>query len=293
MTQFIDLAGAGKNNWWRYILALTLIVVTPVALTIISSMLFARIGYNIFGINSIVISFVEVGGFEACLIIGLLLAVRVIHLRPFLTLITPHESIDWKKFGKSFVLFFGLIALATLLDYLLNPSTYEYRLKPGQFLIFAPIALVLTPIQTSAEELLFRGYLLQFMALMTRNRAALVLASGVLFMLPHLANPEMSAGFWPMALYYFLVGAILTAVTLKSNSLEMAMGIHAAINLFAVLIVNYTSSALETESIFYCNELDPIFTVASFAIMAVIFYLLMFGTERFSGIRLLQQKNEE
>ena len=280
MDQFIDLAKLGKNNWWRYVLGVVLILGTPVALAIIVDMLYADIGYRIFGLNNVIITFVEVGGFNAFLIIGVLLAVRVIHSRPFLTLITPHQFVDWKKFAKSFGLFFGLVALVTLVDYLLNPSTYEYRLKPEQFLVFAPIALILTPIQTTAEELLFRGYLLQTMALLTRNRAVLVLASGVLFMLPHLANPEMTAGFWPMAFYYFLVGGILTIITLRSNSLEMAMGIHAAINLFAVLIVNYASSALETESIFYCTELDPVFTFISFAVIALVFYLAMFRSEK-------------
>ena len=204
------------------------------------------------------------------------MAVRLIHKRPFLTVITPNLSVDWKKIGKSFGLFFGLVALATVVDYLLNPSTYQFRLNPERFLIFAPVALVLIPIQTTAEELLFRGYLLQSMALLTRNRVALVLISGLLFMVPHLANPEMTAGFWSMAFYYFLVGGILTIITLRSNSLEMAMGIHAAINLFAALIVNYANSALETESIFYCTEIEPIFTVVSFAVIALVFYMVMF-----------------
>ncbi|MGO9117234.1 MAG: lysostaphin resistance A-like protein [Desulfomonilaceae bacterium] len=293
MDQFIDLAKLGKNNWWRYVVGVVLILGTPVALAIIANMLYARIGYHIFGLNNVIIAFVEVGGFEACLIVGILLAVQVIHLRPFLTLITPHQFIDWKKFAKSFGLFFGLIALATVVDYLLNPSTYEFRLKPERFLVFAPVALILTPIQTTAEELLFRGYLLQCMALLTRNRVALVLVSGVLFMLPHLANPEMTAGFWPMAFYYFLVGGILTIVTLKSNGLETAMGIHAAINLFVVLIVNYANSALETESIFYCTELDPIFTIVSFGFIGVVFYLVVFGVGPTSQTSVLQQKNEE
>jgi uncharacterized protein len=293
MDQFIDLAKLGKNNWWRYVVGVVLILGTPVALAIIANVLCARIGYHIFGLNNVIIAFVEVGGFEACLIIGILLAVQVIHSRPFLTLITPHQFIDWKKFAKSFGLFFSLIALATVVDYLLNPSSYELRLNPERFLVFAPIGLILTPIQTTAEELLFRGYLLQCMALLTRNRVALVLVSGVLFMLPHLANPEMNAGFWPMAFYYFLVGGILTIVTLKSNSLEMAMGIHAAINLFVVLIVNYANSALETESIFYCTELDPIFTIVSFGFIGVVFYLIMFGVGPTSQTSVLQQKNEE
>ena len=237
-------------------------------------------------------SFVELSGFDAALIIGILLAVRIFHKRRFLTLITPNLSVDWKKIGKSFGLFFILVALATVVDYLLNPSTYQFNLNPERFLIFAPVAIVLVPIQTSAEELLFRGYLLQSMALLTRNRATLVLISGALFMVPHLANPEMTAGFWSMAFYYFLVGGILTIITLRSNSLEMAMGIHAAINMFAALIVNYANSALETESIFYCTEIEPFFTVVSFAVIALVFYMVMFRIRTTSEVTTPLEKNE-
>jgi membrane protease YdiL (CAAX protease family) len=281
MTQFIDLPKRGRNEWWRYALSLGLIVTFTLAVAIIAVEVLPLLGAQSRTagagiVTEPILSFIELGGFDFSLIIGILLAVRLIHKRPFLTMITPDRWIDWKKVGKSFGLFFALVAITTLLDYLLNPSTYLLSFNPQRFLIFAPLAVVLVPIQTSAEELLFRGYLLQSMALLTRNRAVLVLISGVLFMLPHLANPEMTAGFWSMASYYFLVGVVLTIITLRSNSLEMAMGIHAAINLFAALIVNYANSALETESIFYCTEIEPIFTVLSFVIMALVFYLLMF-----------------
>jgi uncharacterized protein len=283
MTQFIDLPRLGKNEWWRYLLGLALIVTFPLVVAIIAVEASSLVGAKALGptggastARDPIISFLELSGFDASLIIGILLAVRIIHWRPFLTIITPKLYFDWKKTGKSFGLFFGLVALTTLVDYLLNPSTYQFSLNPERFLIFAPLAVVLVPIQTSAEELLFRGYLLQSMSLVTKNRVALVLLSGALFMVPHLANPEMTAGFWSMASYYFLVGGVLTVITLKSDSLEMAMGIHAGINLFAALIVNYANSALETESIFYCTQIEPIFTVVSFGVMALIFFLVMF-----------------
>ena len=288
MTQFIDLPKLGENEWWRYLLSLALIVTFPLAAAIIAVEISSLPGVQsrtagAGAFNDPILTFLELSGFDFSLIVGILLAVRIIHKRPFLTVITPDRSINWKKIGKSFGLFFGLVAVATVVDYLLNPSTYQFRLNPERFLIFAPLAVVLVPIQTSAEELLFRGYLLQSMALLTRNRAALVLISGVLFMIPHLANPEMTAGFWSMASYYFLVGSVLTVITLRSNSLEMAMGIHAAINLFAALVVNYANSALETESIFYCTQIEPIFTVVSFVVMALVFYLVMFGARTSPG----------
>jgi uncharacterized protein len=286
MTQFIDLAKLGKNEWWRYLLSLALIVTFPLAVAIIVVEVSYFVGPALGRTDGLstgkdsITSLVELSGFDAALIIGILLAVRIFHKRPLLTVITPNLSVDWKKIGKSFGLFFGLVALATIVDYLLNPSTYQFSLNPERFLIFAPLAIVLVPIQTSAEEILFRGYLLQSIALLTRNRAALVLISGLLFMVPHLANPEMSAGFWSMAFYYFLVGGILTIITLRSNSLEMAIGIHAAINMFAALIVNYANSALETESIFYCTELEPVFTVVSFGVIALLFYIVMFKASK-------------
>ena len=89
MTQFIDLAKLGKNNWWRYVVGVVLILGTPVALAIIANMLYARIGYHFFGLNDVIIAFVEAGGFEACLIIGILLAVKSYSLTSFSY---PHNS---------------------------------------------------------------------------------------------------------------------------------------------------------------------------------------------------------
>lgn len=294
MTEFIDLAKQGKNEWWRYLLSLALILIFPLTVAIIVVIMSGALGQTNGPSTgkSPIISLIELSGFDAALIIGIFFAVLVIHKRPFLTIITPNVSVDWKKIGKSFGLFFILVALATVVDYLLNPTTYLFRLNPERFLFFAPVALVLTPIQTTAEELLFRGYLLQSMALLTKNRATLVIASGLLFMGPHLANPEMAVGFWPMAFYYFLVGGILTIITLRSNSLEMAIGIHAAINLFAALIVNYANSALETESIFYCTEIEPVFTVVSFGVIALVFYMVMFRANTNREISVAIEKDE-
>jgi uncharacterized protein len=70
------------------------------------------------------------------------------------------------------------------------------------------------------------------------------------------------------------------------------MGIHAAINIFAALIVNYANSALETESIFYCTELDPIFTIVSFGAVVVVFYLVMFGITTTSETTVPQEEKE-
>ncbi|MBM3301071.1 MAG: CPBP family intramembrane metalloprotease [Deltaproteobacteria bacterium] len=152
--------------------------------------------------------------------------------------------------------------------------------NPMRALVLAPVVLVLTPIQTTTEELLFRGYLLQAAGLVSRRFGFPAMLSSLLFMLPHLANPEVAHGLPAVAAYYFAIGFLFCVVTIKSNSLELVIGAHAAVNLFAALVVNYSDSALETESVFFCTETDPVVAVTSLVIIGAIFYVAVFGFRR-------------
>jgi uncharacterized protein len=283
MNQFIELARQGKNDWWRYLFGLVLIGIVSFGVVMIGKMLIIRAVYwsLVSHLTYDMLRFALTLGVLASGLIGIFFAIRFMHARSFISLITPQTSINWKNIIKSFGIYFVLLAVTTFLDCLVNPSISEFRLNLGRFLIFAPAALILIPLNTTAQEVLFRGYLLQWIALATRNRTALVIASGVLFMLPHLGDPELAAGFWIMAIYYFLVGAFLTAITLKSNSLEMAIGIHASQNLYSWLISNYSNSALNTDSTFY-SEVDPVSSLIRFVITAFVFYLIMFGVRKSS-----------
>jgi uncharacterized protein len=278
--EFLDLAKRGKNQWWRYVVSILFMLVFPTAVAGIFIKLAGwqvdRTTGQLVGLDPF-LDYIVLNLSMVLLLVCLVLAVRLEHKRPLFSLITPNWSIDWKKFGKSFGVFFGLVAFGTVVEYVLHPAAFQFNPNASRVLMFAPVVLILTPIQTTTEELLFRGYLLQMTGLLTRNRGVLVVISGALFVLPHLANPELEAGFLTVSLYYFACGCFLTLVTLKSNGLEMAMGIHAAINLFVALIVNYSKSALKSESIFFSTEIDPVFSLISFCVGAIVFYLIMFS----------------
>jgi membrane protease YdiL (CAAX protease family) len=85
----------------------------------------------------------------------------------------------------------------------------------------------------------------------------------------------MQIDFVLLALFYFSFGAFLTWMTLRYQTLELAMGVHAANNLFAVNVANYEGSALPSPSIFMANGLDPVYSLLSFLAAAVIFILLI------------------
>ncbi|NJN87112.1 MAG: CPBP family intramembrane metalloprotease [Leptolyngbyaceae cyanobacterium SL_7_1] len=140
------------------------------------------------------------------------------------------------------------------------------------------MALILTPLQTSAEEFFFRAYVLQGLGLITRHPFLLILLSSLLFAVPHFGNPEMQRSALWLGLSYLAIGAFLTLITLKDNRLELALGVHAANNLFVALFVNTKDSALPAPSLFILKDVgDPRLSFSLFLLSAAIYYFLFFG----------------
>jgi membrane protease YdiL (CAAX protease family) len=206
--------------------------------------------------------------------IGLFITIVFVHQRKPTSLVRADRMIRWRRILAGFLVWWVLGCLFTGIDYLLRPSNYVLSFTQNWFFCL-PLALILTPLQTSFEELFFRSYFLQGMALILRNRIALVIINGILFMIPHLANPELQRG-GILALYYFIFGAALAALTIYDNGLELALGIHAANNLFS-LFFNTKDSALPIPSIWQVQTPNPplvdiIVTILAFAIVYYIFF---------------------
>ncbi|MFH1116159.1 MAG: CPBP family intramembrane glutamic endopeptidase [Pseudomonadota bacterium] len=289
-SQYLDLALQGKNNWWRYALGIFVTIVLWLGVT---TALFMCLGIwtaidgdpstyvdsknNSFeGIDPF-INYIFLNMGHLAMLLGLVLSVRFLHKRPLRTLVTASPRIDWRLLGLGFGLYLALLIVFTLVDYVRSPGDYYLTRNPKRVLMLAPIVLILTPLQTTTEELVFRGYLLQGAGLIFRRFGFPAVISAVIFTFPHLANPELAHGFWLVILYYFGIGLLFAGITLKSNSLELAMGAHASVNLFSALIVNYSDSALSTESILFCSEIDAAENIVLFAVMALVYWYLLFG----------------
>jgi hypothetical protein len=166
--------------------------------------------------------------------------------------------------------------VVAIVEALLHPGRYSVTFDLRAFIPTLIAALIFTPIQTSAEELLLRGYLMQSLGLRIRNAFILSAISATIFMALHFGNPEMNSNAVLMALFYFSFGFFAAFVTLKDGSLELALGMHAANNLFSGLVANYAMSALPTPSIFMVNELDASFGLVSSLLAMLAFYLIIF-----------------
>ncbi len=215
------------------------------------------------------------------MLFGVFIAVKFIHYRPFKTLITTKSKIQWNRFFIGFLVYGVLLLLVSAIDYLIFPKTYSITFDASKFWIALPIILIMTPIQTCTEELVFRGYVIQSFGLKIKNAIILSLISGFLFTLPHLANPEIYAstkfGVFSticMVLNYFVVGVMLAIITIKTNSLEAAMGAHTVNNLICFLLVGYPDGVLPTNTVFYTSKFEPISSLVSVIIIGVLFYII-------------------
>jgi membrane protease YdiL (CAAX protease family) len=72
-----------------------------------------------------------------------------------------------------------------------SPTDFVLNFKPIPFAILLIIGVVLIPIQTSSEEYIFRGYLMQGFANLARNKWFPFNDFGYLWRM-HIFNPEVS-----------------------------------------------------------------------------------------------------
>ncbi len=123
-----------------------------------------------------------------------------------------------------FAQLYTMTAMALGWDFLMPPELPEGLLLPAGWVVFSALALaVWTPI---AEEVFFRGFVLQGLANRWGSAPALILSSAV-FAALHLAPA--------LLLPVFVTGLLLGFLYLRTGSLWPCIAVHAAQNLVAVL----------------------------------------------------------
>jgi uncharacterized protein len=291
---YLEIAQQGKNSWWRYLLATLLIsffwlvigtIVTSIAIIVIlvqgglNLSDFSPEQINTFLRSSSVEAFIIINLPSIFFAIGIGLAIKWLHQRKFRSLVSADATINFQRIVAGFGVWFLMQMVLVAVSLIFDPKNYEFTFNPSLWFPLLISALILTPIQTSSEELFFRGYLLQGLSCITRQRLALIFVSSILFMLPHLFNPEMQRGAW-MALFYFGFGALAALITLKDNRLELALGVHAANNL-SFLFVTTKDSVLAAPAMWTAKDTgDPKLDVVIFLLQSAVFYYIFFGRRK-------------
>ncbi|WP_299536571.1 CPBP family intramembrane glutamic endopeptidase [Ulvibacterium sp.] len=211
-------------------------------------------------------------------IVGLVLLflwVKYIHRQTLTSLTTSRKKIDWKRFFFAFALWSTITIVITGIDIVIAPEDYILNFRWEPFLYLVIIALLLIPIQTSFEEYLFRGYMMQGLGIMAKNRWVPLFVTSVLFGLMHLGNPEVGKLGYGIMVYYIGTGFFLGIMTLMDEGLELALGFHASNNLVTALLVTMDSTAFQVDAI-YKNVAEPTLGFDAFLPVFVVFPILLY-----------------
>ena len=180
---------------------------------------------------------------------GIWLVVKKLHDLPVMSVLSSRKKIDLERVLYSFMLWGTVVSAFVFLEYSLNPENYIFNFKVKEFLILAVIAILFIPIQTSVEEIVFRGYLMQGFGHWLNSRFMALFLTSTVFGSLHLANPEITALGHEFVILYITVGFVLGIMTLMDEGLELALGFHAANNLIVALLLTADWTVFQTESI--------------------------------------------
>lgn len=258
---YIAQAFKGLHDWWRYLIGAIIIftawqLIGMIPLGIVLGIKVFETGdmpttipQMIDALGSNLFLFLMLLSFAAGLA-GVIFSAKVLHKMSFLQLSTTRKKIDWKRFWFIFFLW-GIVSTSfVLIDYFFfSPEDYVLNFKLKPFLILSAIAILLIPLQTSFEEYFFRGYLMQGIGVVFKNKWLPLLITSVGFGLMHIANPEVEQLGPVIMVYYIGTGLFLGILTLMDDGLELALGFHAANNLFTALLVTADWTAFQTDSI--------------------------------------------
>jgi membrane protease YdiL (CAAX protease family) len=190
-------------------------------------------------------------------------------------LTTSRPNIDWKRVFFSFGLWSLITIVTTVASYYSAPEDFVVNFKPEKFAIFVVLAILFIPLQTSFEEYLFRGHMLQGLGLATKTRWIPLVVTSFLFGIMHIANPEVEKLGMVIMFYYIGTGLFLGILTLMDEGLELALGFHAANNLVGALLVTSDWSAFQTHSILK-DVSEPSSNIQIFIPILVIFPILLY-----------------
>ena len=278
---FIENALKVKNNLWRYALGLFIIFI------------FTQLGFIPF-----IYSVVQKVGFEAAAIsfsnpsnmmtvlensnltffylllsffigfAGFLIVIKFLHNQSLKSVTTARNLIDFSRVFTAFISISLLIVFNVLFSIYSSPEEYIFQFNLNDFLILALIAIIFIPVQTSLEEYVFRGYLMQGLGVFFKNKWFPLFVTSLGFGLLHLSNPEIEKMGNIIIIHYVITGLFLGIITLMDDGMELALGFHAGNNLLIALLVTADWTVFQTSSVYkYIGEPD---------IVNQMFYSLLF-----------------
>src|SRR5690606_36478589 len=102
---------------------------------------------------------------------------RFIHQLTLKALTTARKKVEWNRIFFSFTAWFLRFGVLNAISYIPQPGDFQFELNSYYLLALLFISVLFVPKQTCFEEYFFRGYFLQFVAYLSKNRGVALFIS--------------------------------------------------------------------------------------------------------------------
>jgi len=244
---FIDLAKMGRTGWRAAAVTILLIAFLSILSTLVTLIFTGwSVYFKHFHIVDVANAIVSGGANPVVCVFGFWLACKRILRRPFLSLISTDLTFSVRRSLLGAALYlpgnaFGLMAMSLYASmrygaWMIPFGHFEW--PHGSQIFGAVAAIIAIPFFAFAEELFFRGWLMQTLGQYIRVPMVAVALVAVLFAAYHTQyDLQMKT--------LMLAGSLgLSALCLRDQRLELAIGAHSMMNICAVLQILFFTGPL-------------------------------------------------
>lgn len=205
--------------------------------------------------------------------LGVFFACALLHGQSFGSVFAPGRWLRGREFARGALIGLTFSALGTAIG-IAVAGPPEPVLAAERWALFAlPVALLVC-IQATAEELVFRGYLLQQLAARSRSWIVWGVLPSLVFGLLHLENLEGEGGLYYVAVT-FLMGVALAVTVYRTGSLWTAIGLHVAVNIASLTGITVEGPLAGTQAfLFFTEHTIPLMQVDLALTIALLAFVL-------------------
>ena len=183
-----------------------------------------NVGYN--GLNTYSLRGLIMLAGTALLFPAFFIAAKIVKERPISSYFYSRAKWNWKLFIYPFILTVAILIIPSI--YLIYAHGLTFN---NHFTVLTLIlTLILTPLQTWGEEVIFRGALMQTIGSWFKIPALAIILSALIFLLVHPYNLIGQIDILFYGIYYGIV-------SWKTKGLEASMAMHAANNMFLFVLL--------------------------------------------------------
>ena len=281
---FLSQSSSGRNDISSYVLSVCLILLSYGFLGSLPLLIDLKLaGINLQEIRSLQ-EMARILGKNRLLIhlllpfvftfLSIVISIKYFHKRTFLSVLTASNQFRWKRFFMTFSIWWLIMSIFLMIN-LASGIQLKWNFVPDKFFILVLISFLIIPIQTTAEEVLFRGYLGQSIFRKTGSIFHTIITTSLFFALMHAFNPEVETLGYGILIYYFLTGAFLSIMTVMDDGMELSIGYHAANNVFTAIMITSNWQAFQTDALFVDTSI-PSFGIDSILTLLIVQPLMLF-----------------